>query len=153
MTAPRSSSPQIVLAFDFGLKRIGVASGDSVTASATPRAAVAMTTVGPDWVAIEREVRALQPHLLVVGAPYNVDGSANAMSDAARVFAAELESRFRLPVQQVDERYSSLQASAVLKDKRASGSRRRRVSKEDIDSAAAAVILERWFAGEGERDE
>jgi putative Holliday junction resolvase len=150
VTAPRTSSPQIVLAFDFGLKRIGIASGDSVTASAAPRPAVAMTTAGPDWVAIERELRALQPHLLVVGAPYNVDGSANTMSDAAREFAAELERRFRLPVKQVDERYSSLQASAVLKDKRASGSRRRRVRREDIDSAAAAVILERWFAGEGE---
>ena len=151
VTASGTASPQIVLAFDFGLKRIGVASGDSLTASAAPRPAVAMTVAGPDWVAIERAIRTLQPHLLVVGAPYNVDGSANAMSDAARGFAAELEHRFRLPVQQVDERYSSLQANAVLKDKRASGTRKRRVRREDIDSASAAVILERWFAGEGEK--
>lgn len=151
MTAtPTSSTPQIVLAFDFGLKRIGIASGDSLTASAAPRPAAGVGAGGPDWVAIEREIRALQPHLLVVGAPYNVDGSANAMSDAAREFAAELERRFRLPVKRVDERYSSLQASAALKDRRASGARRRRVRKEDIDSAAAAVILERWFAGEAE---
>jgi putative holliday junction resolvase len=143
--------PTLVLAFDFGLKRIGIASGDSLTASATPRAAAAVTGSGPDWAAIEREIRALQPHLLVVGAPYNVDGSANAMSDAASGFAAELERRFRLPVKRVDERYSSLQANAVLKDRRASGALRRRVRKQDIDSAAAAVILERWFAGEGER--
>jgi len=86
----------------------------------------------------------------VVGAPYNVDGTPNQMSDAAREFGTELERRFRLPVKHVDERYSSLQANAVLKDKRASGARRRRVRREDIDSAAAAVILERWFAGEGE---
>ena len=150
MTAPGSTAPQIVLAFDFGLKRIGIASGDTLTATAAPRPAATMIATGPDWSAIEREIRALQPHLLVVGAPYNVDGSASQMSDAAREFAAELERRFRIPVQRVDERYSSLQASAVLKDKRASGTRRRRVRREDIDSAAAAVILERWFAGEGE---
>lgn len=151
MTAPGTAPPpQIVLAFDFGLKRIGIASGDSLTASAAPRPAAAMTGSGPDWGAIEREVRMMQPHLLVVGAPYNVDGSASSMSEAARDFAAELERRFRLPVKRVDERYSSLQANAVLKDKRASGTRKRRVRREDIDSAAAAVILERWFAGEGE---
>jgi putative holliday junction resolvase len=150
VTAPGTATPHIVLAFDFGLKRIGIASGDSLTASASPRAAAAVTGSGPDWSAIEREIRALQPHLLVVGAPYNVDGSANAMSDAASGFATELERRFRLPVKRVDERYSSLQANAVLKDKRASGARKRRVRREDIDSAAAAVILERWFAGEAE---
>jgi putative Holliday junction resolvase len=151
VTAPRNAPPpQIVLAFDFGLKRIGIASGDTLTAAAAPRPAATMIATGPDWAAIEREIRALQPHLLVVGAPYNVDGSASQMSDAARDFAAELERRFRIPVKRVDERYSSLQANAVLKDKRASGTRRRRVRREDIDSAAAAVILERWFAGEGE---
>jgi putative Holliday junction resolvase len=150
VTPAGSTAPQIVLAFDFGLKRIGIASGDTLTATAAPRPAATMIATGPDWSAIEREIRALQPHLLVVGAPYNVDGSASQMSDAASEFAAELERRFRIPVQRVDERYSSLQASAVLKDKRASGTRRRRVRREDIDSAAAAVILERWFAGEGE---
>jgi putative Holliday junction resolvase len=102
----------------------------------------------PDWAAIESEVKTLQPQLLVVGAPYNEDGSAGAMSAAAQSFAQELERRFGIPVQQVDERFSSLEANAALRDGRASGVRRRRVKREDIDSAAAAVILERWFAGE-----
>jgi putative Holliday junction resolvase len=150
VTASRSTTPHIVLAFDFGLRRIGIASGDSLTASAAPRPAAVVTASGPDWAAIEREIRGLQPHLLVVGAPYNADGTTSQMTEAAHGFAAELERRFRLPVKRVDERYSSLQANAVLKGKRASGERRRRVRREDIDSAAAAVILERWFAGEGE---
>jgi len=63
------------------------------------------------------------------------------MSAAARRFAAELERRFALPVHLVDERFSSLEASAALKAHRASGQRRRRVQRADIDSAAAAVIL------------
>jgi putative Holliday junction resolvase len=110
---------------------------------------VTVGKAGPDWSAIKREMRALAPGLLVVGAPYNEDGSEGALAAAARRFAAELERRFALPVHLVDERFSSLEASATLKAQRASGQRRRRLKREDIDSAAAAVILGRWFAGEG----
>ena len=140
-----------VLAFDFGLKRVGLACGDTLTRSAAPRAAILAGKSGPDWEAIGREVRALAPAQLVVGAPYNADGSEGALAGAARRFAAELERRFALPVHLVDERFSSLEASAHLKEQRASGERRRRVSRADVDSAAAAVILGRWFAGEGKR--
>jgi len=146
----RDGPIRVVLAFDFGLKRIGVASGDTLTSRAAPRPAVAASASGPDWKALEREINGLQPNLLVVGAPYNADGSAGALTAAARRFAAELERRFGLPVKQVDERWSSLEANAALRSQRASGERRRRVRREDIDSAAAAVILERWLAGEGD---
>ncbi len=144
----RDGPGRVVLAFDFGLRRIGIAAGDTVTATAAPRPAVRATARGPDWHAIEREVRALQPHLLVVGLPYNADGSPSALSAAVRRFAGELERRFNLPVKLVDERWSSLEATAALGRQRASGQRRRRLRREDIDSAAAAVILERWLAGE-----
>lgn len=139
---------QTVLAFDFGLKRIGIASGDTLTGTAAPQAAVSARAGQPDWDSIERQVRALQPGLLVVGAPYNVDGSPGALAPAARRFAAELERRFGLPVNMVDERWSSLEAAAALKASRAAGERRRRVTREHIDSAAAAVILERWLSGD-----
>jgi putative holliday junction resolvase len=140
---------QAVLAFDFGLKRIGIASGDTLTRQAAPRRAVAVGRDGPDWQAIAREVRALAPGLLVVGAPYNADGSEGALTAAARGFAAELERRFALPVHLVDERFSSLEASEALKARRASGERRRRVRRADVDSAAAAVILGRFLQREG----
>src|SRR5881398_3074465 len=74
---------QTVLAFDFGLKRIGIACGDTLTRSAAPRPAAAALRGNPDWQSIAREVRALTPGFLVVGAPYNVDGSAGALSPAA----------------------------------------------------------------------
>jgi len=140
---------QTVIAFDFGLRRIGIAAGDTLTRTAAPRPAVSVGAHGPDWGAIGRELRALTPKLLVLGAPYNIDGSAGALSAAAERFAAELKRRFGLPVARVDERYSSLEAGAALKAQRASGARRR-IRREHIDSAAAAVILERWLAGEGE---
>ena len=142
--------PHTVLAFDFGLKRIGIACGDTLTRQAAPRPAAAMLRGAPDWPAIARHVHELAPAVLVVGAPYNADGSAGTLLAAARRFAAELERRFALPVQLIDERFSSLEANEVLKKRRASGERRRRLRHEDIDSAAAAVILGRWFQGGGE---
>jgi putative holliday junction resolvase len=147
------TAPETVLAFDFGLKRIGIASGDSLTRSAAPRPAALSGAAGPDWEAITREVRALGPTRLIVGAPYNVDGTEGAITAAARAFAAELARRFALPVHLVDERFSSLEATAALKSRRASGARRRRVQRADIDSASAAVILARWFAGERHMNE
>ena len=93
------------------LKRIGIACGDTVTATAAPRPAAACRRPARTGRAIEREVRALQPHLLVVGAPYNADGSPGALRERASGFAAELERRFGLPVKRVDERWSSLQAN------------------------------------------
>jgi putative Holliday junction resolvase len=147
------TAPETVLAFDFGLKRIGIAAGDSLTRGAAPRPAAVSNTAGPDWAAIAREVRALGPARLVVGAPYNVDGTDGAITAAARTFAAELQRRFALPVHLVDERFSSLEATAALRSRRASGERKKRVQRADIDSAAAAVILTRWFAGERHMNE
>ena len=140
---------QAVLAFDFGLKRIGIASGDTLTRGAAPRPAAAALRAGPDWDAIAREVRALSPGLLVVGVPYNAAGGDSDLTGAARGFAAELARRFKLPVHLVDERFSSLEAQAALKARRASGAMKRRVARADIDSAAAVVILERYFASGG----
>lgn len=143
------STIETVLAFDFGLKRIGIAIGDTLTGTAAPRPAIAVHEQRPDWDAIAREVRILSPGIFVVGAPYNADGTPGALAPAAGRFAAELERRFETPVYLVDERWSSLEATAALKAQRSSGERKRRVRKEDIDSAAAAVILERWLTGEG----
>jgi putative Holliday junction resolvase len=142
--------PHTVLAFDFGLKRIGIASGDTLTRQAAPRPAAAVGRAGPDWERIAGEVRALSPELLIVGTPYNADGGEGQLGVRVRAFAAELGRRFTLPVHLVDERFSSLEASETLKARRASGQMRRRVERSDVDSAAAAVILTRWFAGEGQ---
>lgn len=139
---------RVALAFDYGARRIGLAVGDTLTRSAVARGAVAVHAGGPDWTAIRRAIRAHAPDVLVVGTPYNADGEATAMTARARAFAAELAARWALPVEEVDERYSSIEAGARLKAQRASGERRRRVRREDIDSAAAVVILQRWLEGE-----
>jgi putative Holliday junction resolvase len=99
----------------------------------------------PRWEVIDSLMRDWQPALVVVGLPYNVDGSDSGMTKDARSFAIELERRYLKQVALVDERYSSREAEARLKSARESGLRRRRVVKADVDAAAACVILERWF--------
>jgi putative holliday junction resolvase len=143
---PGSARPKIVLAFDFGLRRIGVACGDTVSRSASVLQTVPADSGKPRWEAIAALLRDWQPDLAVVGLPYNVDGSDSEQTLAARAFAAELARRYTLQVALVDERYSSLEAEARLRSARESGLRRRRVAKADVDAAAACVILERWFS-------
>jgi putative Holliday junction resolvase len=143
-SAPKGSS-WVALAFDFGLRRIGIASGDSIT-----RRAAAVSTIDRpggrvDWTAIESLIRTWQPAILVVGVPYNSDGSPGTLTEPAREFARELRVHARLPVELMDERWSSIEAAARLKWARQTGQRVRRVKKADIDAAAACVILERWF--------
>lgn len=142
---PQSAAPRLVLAFDYGRRRIGVACGDTVSRTARPLTGIANTATGPRWDSIESVLRDWRPALIVVGLPYNVDDSENAMTAAVRGFARELEARHGLTVGFVDERYSSLEAQSRLRSERESGVRKRRVAKPDVDAAAACVILERWF--------
>ena len=135
--------PQTAIGFDFGLKRIGVAVGQTVTRSASPLGVVATRGGEPDWEAIARLVAEWRPGALVVGLPYNMDLSEQDMTQRARHFAEGLAERFPLPVHTVDERLSSREAEAALKERRREG--RRRITREDIDGAAACVILESWF--------
>lgn len=145
MPDPARQQAIVVLALDFGLKRIGIASGDTLTRSARPRTTIPNGPNGPDWPSLDRVLADTRPARIAVGEPYNADGSASALTEAARRFAAELAQRSQLPVDLVDERWSSQDAEERLRDARASGERRRRVTKEDVDAVAAAVILERWF--------
>jgi putative Holliday junction resolvase len=136
---------RVVLAFDFGLKRIGIAVGDTVSRSAAPRKPLICPASGPDWNAIEREIKSVGPDLLIVGDPYNDDGTPARVAPAANRFAAELGQRSGLTVLRMDERYSSVEAAGELKSRRASGELKRRLQPGDIDSAAAAVILGSWL--------
>lgn len=132
-----------LLAFDFGLRRIGVAVGQQVTASASPLGAARNGPNGPDWQAIGHWIDEWRPDCLVVGMPYNVDGTRSSLADPVDAFIADLD-RYDLPVATVDERYSSVEAAEALRAARASGSRRA-VQKRDIDAVAAVLIAERWM--------
>lgn len=145
--------PEILLGLDFGLRRIGIAVADTLTRAPRPLAALEVAgAAGPgerELAALESLARELGAHRLVAGCPYNADGSAHPLAGRARSFAAALGARRSLPVHEVDERFSSLEAGERLRERRASGLQRRRVSKGEVDSLSAVVILERWLAGEG----
>ena len=125
-----------------------MASGDTLTKSAAPLAAVSSAAGGPDWPAIDRLLATYKPAVLVVGYPYNEDGTPGTLAGAADHFAAALARRAGMAVARVDERGSTQEAAAELKGRRAAGTRRHRVERGDVDSLAAAIILGRWLRGE-----
>ena len=119
----------IVLAFDFGTRRIGVAVGNALTGAARPLSSFEAVTKVQRWAGIERLVVEWEPAMLVVGVPRHPDGTPHEMTAQCERFARQLEGRTGLTVARVDERYSS----AVVAD------------RDDTDAAAAAVILQQWF--------
>lgn len=136
--------PETILAFDFGLRRIGVAVGQDVTASASPVGIVRIGSGGVDHARIRKLIDEWRPSRLVVGLPIHADGTPGEMAAAAQAFAEEL-SCHNLPVETVDERYTSIEAERVLKDARQQGSRGR-ITREDVDAAAAVFIAERYLS-------
>ncbi|MBT8040694.1 MAG: Holliday junction resolvase RuvX [Xanthomonadales bacterium] len=132
-----------ILTFDFGLRRIGVAIGQTLTGTAT-----ALETIGhgkaPDWAAIDRLVADWKPALLLVGLPLGLEGEETEMSTAARHFGTALEKRFGMPVAYVDERLSSRVAGERFAERRAAGTARRKDARQ-VDAMAAQVICENWL--------
>jgi len=153
--APRAGGPEVLFGIDFGLRRIGLAVGDTVTGRARPRPALVVgggrAPGEPEYQRIAHELRDSGAARIIVGCPSSTCQLGKLEVEVAAEFAAELGRRHRLPVHLVDERYSSIEATETLRAMRADGTRRNRVAKPDVDSAAAAVILQRWMAGEGER--
>ncbi len=130
-----------VLGFDYGKKRIGIATGQTITRSATPCTTLNQVDGNPDWSAIEAEIMQWKPQALIVGMPYHTDGSENKMTAAARHFCYELKKRFNLPVIEVNEALSSEQAEEILKQEM----KINKQNKHEIDRIAAAIIVQRWL--------
>jgi putative Holliday junction resolvase len=138
----RTSGRHIVVAFDLGFRRIGIATANEETHTASP-----LTTLRaggePPWADIDRIIDDWRPAQLVVGVPEG-DG-AEAVAQRARGFAAALAKRYDLPVATVDETLTSVAASAELAEKRRSGYLRRRTGKGSVDRLAACLIAEQWL--------
>ena len=141
MTA--AADRNILLAFDFGRRRIGVATGNLLTGTATPLETMD-AAAGPPWRLLDHSIEEWRPGRLVVGIPGG-DGAAD-VAAGAREFVNALERRYGLPVVTTDELLSSRAAESRLREARASGRMKRRVRKGDIDSHAACVIAEQWMS-------
>ena len=134
-TAPPHRQPETVLAIDFGLRRMGLAAGQSVTGTASPIRSIAARNGAPDWVRLDRLVTDWQPDRLIVGLPLNMDGTESEMCGHARRFAVRLGKRYPIPVELTDERLTTREAKNAH-------------PHQDDHAVAARLIAETWL---GER--
>lgn len=135
------SNNERVLGFDFGTTRIGVASGQAVTGTATPLAPLAARDGIPDWNLLDHLIADWQPDALVVGLPLNMDGSISEMARRARKFANRIQDRYQLPCFLIDERLTTAEAKRIHLD--AGGGTN--FKQESVDGIAARLLLEDWF--------
>ena len=136
-----TTQSQQVLGFDFGTKRIGVASGQSLTFSTTELPPVKATDGTPNWQQLDALLKEWQPDTLVVGIPLNMDDSISEMSRRARRFANRIQDRYQLPCFIIDERLSTIEAKEIHYARGGSNNFR----EESVDGIAAQLILQSWF--------
>jgi len=134
-----------VLAFDFGLQRIGVAVGEPEVGTTHPLQGVVAHTQPGRLTAIEQLVAEWKPSLLLVGRPLDEDGAPHEMTRRAERFARQLNGRFRLPVELVDERYSSAEVESRMRASYGSRKAADLARGKKLDSHAAQIILEQYF--------
>ena len=130
-----------LLAFDYGTKNIGLASGQTITCSANALAPLKAKDGIPDWNQIEKILSEWKPDLVLVGLPLNMDDSESELSTRARKFANRLHGRFGVRVEMVDERLTSFEAKGEVMSRGGS----RDYKHNPVDSIAARLILESWL--------
>lgn len=137
------STFETLLAFDYGLKKIGVAVGQALTQSANPLTQLKAKAGTPNWQQVQTLIDEWQPNALVVGHPLNMDGSEQWITKEAEAFAKELHQRVGLPVLLVDERLTSVEARQQVHELEHS----KRKAYQPIDDYSAAIILENYLNG------
>jgi len=130
-----------VIGIDYGLKRMGIATGQTITGSASPITTLNQINGSPDWPALEQLITQWKPQALIVGMPYYLDGKENDMTKIVETFCLELEQRFKLPVFKINEALSSYEAETTLKKNTKIGKH----NKHEIDKMAAAIIVQNWL--------
>jgi putative holliday junction resolvase len=131
----------ILLGFDFGTKRIGVAIGQIVTKVARPLATLSAKNGVPNWDQVAHLIRKWGPQAFVVGVPLNMDGTEQPLTQLAREFARMLHERYQLPVYEVDERLTTVDARERL----FSEGGYQALQDGQVDRVAAQLILQMWL--------
>ncbi len=130
-----------VIAFDFGLARIGVAVGQTITQTASPLETLKAQNGVPDWQLVENLLKQWNPKKAIIGEPVNMDGSDQTITEKARKFANQIHGRFGIATELVDERLSSVEAREKLFELGGY----KKIQSSQIDSIAAVLILESWL--------
>jgi putative holliday junction resolvase len=137
-----TNNPIRAMGIDFGLKYIGVAYGQTLTATAKPLETLIAKEGSIPWPTLERLIAEWHPDIFIVGLPLNMDGTDQKITKKARAFATTLEEKFHIPVELFDERLSTVEAKAHLFEKGGF----KALQKTRIDAMAAKIILESWMA-------
>ena len=137
-----NSGTKVILAFDFGLKHIGVAIGQEITNTAQTFFSLDAKNGEPDWSQLDPLVKEWNPKLMVVGNPLNMDGSDSEIKKNSDKFSDLINKRYNVPVELMDERLTTREAKARLKSEEGSFIS----TGKDTHQIAAQIILENWFA-------
>lgn len=127
----------LVMGFDFGTRKIGIAVGQTITRTANELAIIRARDGKPDWTELDKLVREWQPGKFVVGLPLNMDATMSEMGEAAQKFARRLEGRYGIKAEMMDERLSTFEAREFAD-----------TDEDEVDGIAARLILETWLKKE-----
>ena len=134
-----------LLGIDFGFKRIGLATGQTITGSTSSLHTLPNERNYTNWNGLNKIIQEWQPDIFVLGLPVHQDGTNNDVTKAVYKFAIELKQRYNKPIHFQDEYLSSSEAKNILQQQRVNNIRKKKVQKGDIDKLAAALILQRWL--------
>ena len=130
-----------VLGFDFGQKRIGIAVGNNISKTARALTTIDSLSNNQKFEVIQKIIEEWQPVSIVVGVPFNIDGSEHRITNLSKKFAKQLEQKYSLPTHLIDERYTSIEASHEIKDKKIDLKKKKLL----IDQIAAKIILQSYL--------
>lgn len=130
-----------IIGFDFGQKRIGVAIGNNISKSAQALITIDSASSNQKFEAIQKIMDEWQPVSIVVGVPFNVDGSEHKVTNLCKKFAKQLEQKYALPIHLIDERYTSIEAGYEIQDKKIDPKKKKLL----IDQIAAKIILQSYL--------
>jgi putative Holliday junction resolvase len=130
-----------VIGFDFGQKRIGVAVGNNISKTAQALITIDSSSSNQKFKVIQKIIEEWQPISIVVGIPFNVDGTEHKVTNLSKKFAKQLEQKYSLPTHLIDERYTSIDANCEIKDKKIHLKKKKLL----IDQLAAKIILQSYL--------
>tara|TARA_B100001173_G_scaffold298120_1_gene295398 strand:+ start:1959 stop:2381 length:423 start_codon:yes stop_codon:yes gene_type:complete len=133
-----------VMAFDYGLRNIGIAIGQNITKSSSTFYAIKAKDGEPDWTTLDSIIEEWQPDLFIVGDPFNMDGTKSEFQKRISKFSSELKKRYKIRLHMMDERLTTKEAKERIKDE-FNGLK----GSANKHSISAQIILEDWFRSEG----
>ena len=139
------TSQNVIMGFDYGTRKIGIAVGQLITKTANPIAIISARDGVPDWSEIEKLILEWQPTQFVIGLPLNMDETESEMSQRSLKFARRLTGRFNIPHHTIDERLTSREARSLHESHSSTRRGHADRSRDEIDDIAAQIILESWL--------